>query len=94
MLALLFQDFPQKNIFLESVAFQHEKYCLANFPLDLDVCLVNKIISINKYLVDLFWISFNEIFKSLSSMTLTILLNLLIHMQYVTYFLRLYKLLF
>ena len=34
---LLFQDFPQKSNLLESVAFQHENYYLANFLLVLSM---------------------------------------------------------
>ena len=41
---LLFHDFHQKSNFLKNVAFQLEKYCLANFVIDLGSWLVNTII--------------------------------------------------
>ena len=67
---LLFHDFPQKSNFLESVAFQHEKYWLGNFSLVLQFLSVNTMISIKNSL-NFFWINFlNDFLKSISSMTL------------------------
>ena len=62
-LVLLFQDFWVEPNFWESALFHSEMVGLTYFRTDISVCMVNVMISIQKYSSKVFSISFNKLLK-------------------------------
>ena len=68
---------------MNHVSFHHEMCGLNVFGIGLAVCLVNTIISIKEYFLNLLMISFNKLLKCTSTMILNTLKTLQFQMQYV-----------
>ena len=66
-------DLWKNQVFLESVSFHGEMFCVTNFLLVLVICIVIAMIFIKKTLINLFRISFYNLLKIIHMINLAML---------------------